>query len=202
MAIKLTPSHPAEALILARTSQAVCERATRLRLMIFDVDGVLTDGSLLYGEHGETIKAFHALDGFGIRMLQESGILVSFITGRDSPIVARRAADLGISDVQQGVRDKSQALTALAQRHGLDMEQVGFMGDDVIDLHAMQRVGFAASVPEAPPYVAQAAHWISSRPAGTGAARECCDLILAAQGRLGGFIAGRPRAPLTVGSPQ
>jgi len=163
MAIKLTPSHPAEALILARTSQAVCERATRLRLMIFDVDGVLTDGTLLYGEHGESIKAFHALDGFGIRMLQESGILVSFITGRDSPIVARRAADLGISDVQQGVRDKSQALTVLAQRHGLDMEHVGFMGDDVIDLHAMQRVGFAASVPEAPPYVAQAAHWISGR---------------------------------------
>lgn len=202
MAIKTTPSHPAEALILARTSQAVCERATRLRLMIFDVDGILTDGTLHYGEHGESVKVFHALDGFGIRMLQESGILVSFITGRDSPIVARRAADLGVSDVQQGVRNKSDALTALAHTHGLDMEHIGFMGDDVIDLAAMQRVGFAASVPEAPAYVAQAAHWTSSRRAGSGAARECCDLILAAQGRLGGFIAGRPRAPLTTGSPQ
>lgn len=202
MAIKLTPTHPAEAMILARTSQDVCERASRIRLMIFDVDGVLTDGSLYYDEHGESIKRFHALDGFGVRMLQESGILVSFMTGRDSPILARRAADLGISDVQQGVRNKSEALSALAQRHNLELEEIGFMGDDVIDLAAMQRVGFAASVPEAPGYIAQAAHWIAKRGAGHGAARECCDLILSAQGRLGGFIVSRNRTPLTSGSPQ
>ena len=202
MAIKLPPKHPAESVILARTSQDVCERASRVRLMIFDVDGVLTDGSLYYGEHGEAIKRFHALDGFGMRMLQESGIQVCLMTGRDSPILARRAADLGIADLQQGVRNKSAALSTLAQQYNLELDQVGFMGDDVIDLAAMQRVGFAASVPEAPSYIAQAAHWLSKRAAGNGAARECCDLILAAQGRLGGFLVGHNRTPLTSGSPQ
>lgn len=202
MALTLTPSHPAEALILARTTQDVCERALRVRLMIFDVDGILTDGTLYYSEHGESLKRFHALDGFGVRMLQESGIQVAFVTGRDSPIVARRAAELGVADVHQGVRNKSEVVSQLAQRYKLEMDQIGFMGDDVIDLAAMQRVGFAASVQEAPSYITQAAHWISHRPAGSGAARECCDLILAAQSRLGGFLGNRPRVPLTSGSPQ
>jgi len=165
MAIPLPP-HPAEALILARVPQDVRERVARLRLMIFDVDGVLTDGRLYYGEHGETVKRFHALDGFGLRMLHESGIEVVFMTGRDSPTVSRRAAELGISEVQQGVRDKSAAVTALAQRCNVELDDVGFMGDDIIDLAAMQRVGFAASVAEAPTYVAQAAHWVAPRPAG------------------------------------
>ncbi|MPS27239.1 HAD hydrolase family protein [Pigmentiphaga sp.] len=199
MAIPLLP-HPAEALILARVPQDVRERATRLRLMIFDVDGVLTDGRLYYGEHGETMKRFHALDGFGLRMLHESGIEVVFMTGRDSPSVSRRAAELGISEVQQGVRDKSAAVTALAQRCNVELDDVGFMGDDIIDLAAMQRVGFAASVSEAPVYVTQAAHWVATRPAGDGAARECCDLILAAQGRLGGYITSRTRTTITAGS--
>ncbi len=194
--------HPAEALILARVSQDIRERAERLRLMVFDVDGVLTDGTLYYGEHGEAIKRFHALDGFGLRMLQESGVVVAFMTGRDSPLVARRAAELGISEVQQGVRDKSVALNALAQRHGLEFEHIGFMGDDVIDLAAMQRVGLATSVAEAPFYVVQAAHWVATQAAGKGAARECCDLILAAQGRLGGFISNRSHTTFTSGSPQ
>ncbi|VCU71775.1 3-deoxy-D-manno-octulosonate 8-phosphate phosphatase KdsC [Pigmentiphaga humi] len=194
--------HPAEALILARVPQDLRERVARLRLMIFDVDGVLTDGRLHYGEHGETVKIFHALDGFGLRMLHESGIEVAFMTGRDSPTVSRRAAELGISEVQQGVRDKSAAVAALAQRHGLDLAEVGFMGDDIIDLAAMQRVGFAASVAEAPTYVGQAAHWIAQRPAGHGAVRECCDLILASQGRLGGYVANRTRSPVTAGGSE
>ncbi|GAA4337685.1 HAD-IIIA family hydrolase [Pigmentiphaga soli] len=203
MAIKPLPTHPAEALILARATREVCLRAARLRMMIFDVDGVLTNGVLNYGEHGETVKQFHALDGYGLRMLHDIGIEVALMTGRDSPTVARRAADLGLAEVQQGVRDKSAAVTALAQRHGFDLDEVGFMGDDIIDLAAMQRVGFAASVAEAPVYVAQAAHWVATRPAGFGAARECCDLILAAQGRLGGFIASGSRSALTTaGSPQ
>ncbi len=201
MAIHHDPFHPAESLILARVSSDVRERAAKLRLMIFDVDGVLTDGTLYYGEHGEALKRFHALDGFGLRMLHESGIQVAFMTGRESPVVSRRAADLGIAEVQQGVRDKSSALTAPAHRHGLDLELVGFMGDDVIDLAAMQRVGFAASVPQAPAYVAQAAHWVSTLHAGEGAVRECCDVILAAQGRLAGYLTHRSRIGLT-GSPQ
>lgn len=183
-------AHPAEALVLARITPAVRERAAAVRLMVFDVDGVLTDGSLYYGEHGEMFKRFHALDGHGLRLLMEGGLKVALITGRSGPIVDRRAAELGIADVQQGVRDKASALAELAQRHGVQLNQTGYMGDDVIDLPAMQRAGFAASVPGAPGYVSQAAHWISTQPGGSGAVRECCDLLLASQGRLGHFLAG------------
>ncbi|MBB5214744.1 3-deoxy-D-manno-octulosonate 8-phosphate phosphatase (KDO 8-P phosphatase) [Parapusillimonas granuli] len=185
---KLT--HPAEALILAKLAPAVIDRARQLRLMIFDVDGVLTDGRLWYGEHGELMKGFHALDGHGLRLLRESGIEVALMTGREGPIVARRAAELGISLVFQGVRDKGQAIVALAQERGFELSEVGYMGDDIIDMAALQRVGFAASVPDAPAYVSQIVHWVSNRPGGSGAVRDCCDLILAAQGRLGGFLAG------------
>ncbi len=182
-------SHPAEALILAKIAPAVIERARQVRIMAFDVDGVLTDGRLWYGEHGELIKCFHALDGHGLKLLRESGIAVALVTGREGPIVARRAAELGISMVRQGVRDKAQVLSELAQEHGCSLAEAGYMGDDLIDLAAMQRVGFAASVPDAPAYILQAAHWIATRPGGSGAVRECCDLILASQRRLGAFFA-------------
>ncbi|TEA78319.1 KdsC family phosphatase [Allopusillimonas ginsengisoli] len=182
-------SHPAEALILARISPAVVERARQVRTMAFDVDGVLTDGRLWYGEHGELIKCFHALDGHGLKLLRESGITVALITGREGPILARRAAELGISLVYQGVRDKARVIAELAQQQGCTLAEIGYMGDDIIDLAALQRVGFAASVPDAPAYVSQAAHWISSRHGGDGAVRECCDLILASQRRLGAFFA-------------
>ncbi len=181
-------AHPAEALLLARIAQPVRERAAAIRLMVFDVDGVLTDGSLYFGEQGEMLKRFNALDGHGLRLLMESGIKVALITGRAGPITARRAAELGIAELMQGVRDKGAALTELAQRLGIQLNQTGFMGDDIIDLPAMQRAGFAASVTNAPAYVAQAAHWVSTQPGGSGAARECCDLLLAAQGRLGAFL--------------
>lgn len=203
----MTPSpsskHPAEAMTLARVPQDVRERVQSLRLMIFDVDGVMTDGRLFYGEQGELIKQFHSLDGLGIRMLQESGIKVAFMTGRSSAQVALRAADLGISEVMQGVRDKAAALAQLAQRHQLQPAEIGFMGDDLIDLPAMQLVGFAASVPAAPSYVAQAAHWVATREGGHGAVREACDLILAAQGRLGAFVSARSLTTLRADlSPQ
>ncbi|MFT0545696.1 KdsC family phosphatase [Allopusillimonas ginsengisoli] len=193
-------SHPVEALILAKESQGVIERARQIKLMAFDVDGVLTDGSLWYGEHGEQIKRFNALDGHGLRLLRESGITVALITGREGPIVDRRAAELGIPLVQQGVRDKALALATLAQDHGCTLAETGYMGDDIIDLAALQRAGFAASVPNAPAYVTQAAHWVSSLQGGSGAARECCDLILAAQGKLGAFFA--PNAMFMSGSIQ
>ena len=180
--------HPAEVMLLARTTPQVHQRARDVRLMAFDIDGVLTDGGLWYGENGELVKRFHSLDGYGLRMLRESGIAVAFITGRKGPIVARRAAELGIEMVQQGVRDKVQALGTMAQELGCTLDQVGFMGDDIMDLAALQRVGFSASVPNAPPYITQAVHWVASVNGGHGAARECCDLILAAQGRLGAFL--------------
>ena len=192
--------HPAEAQLLAKVSAAVIERTRKVRLMAFDVDGVLTDGSLWYSKNGEVVKGFHVLDGHGLRLLKESGIMVALITGRQGAIVDRRAAELGIDIVQQGVRDKAQALAQLAQEYGLDMEQIGYMGDDLIDLAAMQRAGFAASVTNAPAYITQAAHWVSERTGGSGAARDCCDLILASQGRLASFF--EPRSMLMTGAMQ
>jgi 3-deoxy-D-manno-octulosonate 8-phosphate phosphatase, YrbI family len=180
--------HPAEALILAKVQAPVIDRVKQLRLMAFDVDGVLTDGRLWYSAQGEQLKAFHVLDGHGLKLLMESGIEVALITGRDGAVVGRRAAELGIAVVQHGVRDKARALQALAQERGCSLSEIGYMGDDIIDIHAMNRAGFAASVPNAPAYVAQAAHWISQSPGGSGAVRECCDLILAAQGKLGAFF--------------
>lgn len=188
MTTSISASHPAEALVLARISPSVRERASAVRLMVFDVDGVLTDGSLYYGENGETLKRFHALDGHGLRLLLEGGLKVALITGRSGPIVARRAAELGISEVIQGARDKGSALIELVQRSGVQLEQAGYMGDDIIDLPAMQRAGFSASVPNAPAYITQAAHWVSTQVGGNGAVRECCDILLASQGRLGAFL--------------
>ena len=181
-------AHPAEALILARIDPSVRARLERLKLMVFDVDGVLTDGGLWYTEQGETLKRFNALDGHGLKMLEVSGIQVALVTGRESPIIARRAAELGLGAVMQNVRDKGAVLSELLTRFGVALEQTGFMGDDLIDLPAMQRAGFSASVPDAPAYITQAAHWVSERRGGHGAARECCDLILAAQQRLGVFF--------------
>lgn len=192
--------HPAEAQILAKISPAVIDRAIKIRLMAFDVDGVLTDGTLWYSRNGEVVKGFHALDGHGLRLLKESGIMVALITGRQGPIVDRRAAELGIDIIQQGVRDKAEALQQLAQEYGFDMEQIGYMGDDLIDLPALQRAGLAASVPNAPSYIVQAAHWVSERTGGQGAARECCDLILASQGRLAAFF--EPQSMLMTGAIQ
>lgn len=182
------PTHPAEALLLARIPADVVERARKVRLMVFDVDGVLTDGSLWYGEHGEALKRFHVLDGHGLKMLTISGVTVALMTAREGPILARRAAELGLSHLYQGVRDKAKTLLSLAQKEGLALESVGYMGDDVIDLAAMQRAGLAVSVPHAPAYVAQTAHWVTHAAGGHGAVRECCDMLLASQGKLGHLL--------------
>ncbi len=184
----LTP-HPAEALVLSKISPAIRERAAQIKLIAFDVDGILTDGSLWYGDNGELIKRFHALDGHGVKMLQQAGIRVALITGREGNILARRAADLGLADIFQNVRDKVAVLSQLANECGLGFENVAFMGDDVIDMSAMQKCGFSVSVPNAPLYVQQAAHWTTTLAGGHGAVRECADLILASQGALSGFFA-------------
>lgn len=190
-----TLSHPAEALILAKAAPAVIERVRQVRLMAFDVDGVLTDGRLWYSPQGEQLKCFHVLDGHGMKLLLESGITVALITGRDGAVISRRAAELGIAHVQHSVRDKATALQTLAQEVGCNLSQVGYMGDDIIDVPAMQRAGFAASVPNAPAYVVQAAHWVSPSPGGAGAVRDCSDLILAAQGKLAAFFSPNALRP-------
>src|SRR3546814_16768614 len=144
------------------------------------------------------LKRFNALDGHGLRLLGESGIIVALITGRQGPIISRRAAELGISIVHQGIRDKSETLEALAREHGHTPDQVGYMGDDIIHLPALQRAGFAARVPTAPTYITQAAHWVASRSGGAGPVRECCHLLLAAHGRPGAFVA--PNASVLGGT--
>lgn len=157
-------------------------RAGHVRLMIFDVDGILTDGSLHYGPEGEEIKTFNVLDGHGIKLLQQSGVPAAIISARKSTIVARRASDLGIQHLYQGVHDKRTAFEQLLAQTGISAEACGFVGDDVIDLPILLRVGFAASVPNAHQEVRSRVHYITQAPGGRGAARELCDFILRAQG--------------------
>lgn len=157
-------------------------RAARVRLMIFDVDGILTDGSLHYAPDGEMIKTFNVLDGHGIKLLQQSGVATAIISARKSAIVAKRAADLGIPYLYQGVHDKLEAFEQLLGKTGVAREACGFVGDDVIDLPILMRVGFAASVPNGHAEVQSRVHYVTQAGGGHGAARELCDFILRAQG--------------------
>jgi len=158
------------------------ERARRIRLMIFDVDGVLTDGSLQFGPDGEAMKTFNVLDGHGIKLLMQTGVETAIISARQSPIVARRAADLGIPHVQQGVDNKLVAFERLLAQTGLNAADCGYVGDDVIDLPILTRVGTAFSVPNGHSEVRARVHLVTQAGGGRGAAREICDLILRARG--------------------
>lgn len=163
---------------------SLSERIKPLRLVAFDVDGVLTDGGLYLSDSGEEFKRFNSLDGHGLKMLKNSGIELAIITGRTSRCVEMRAKNLGITRVYQGVEDKLAAMQSLLADIKLAPEQAAFMGDDVVDLPVMRRVGLALSVPAAPQIVRDHAHYISQRAAGHGAVREVCELILGAQGNL------------------
>jgi len=164
--------------------QEVCARARRLRLAVFDVDGVLTDGTLYYLPSGEELKAFNVLDGHGMKMLQESGVGLAIISSRSSPCVTERARNLGIDLLYQGVSDKLAAFNALLKHCGVEADSCSFMGDDVVDLPVMRRCGLAASVPDAPAVVRRQAHYITRARGGHGAARELCELVMQAQGKL------------------
>jgi 3-deoxy-D-manno-octulosonate 8-phosphate phosphatase (KDO 8-P phosphatase) len=159
-------------------------RAKDLKLMIFDVDGVLTDGTLYYSERGEELKAFNIQDGLGIRLLKQYGVEVALITARNSRAVELRAANLGIAQLFQGVEDKRAAYAALLAQLGLPTGQSGYMGDDLIDLPLITRCGFAATVPAAPQALKSRAHYVTRAPGGHGAVREVCEFILRAQGAL------------------
>lgn len=165
------------------------ERASRIRLVIFDVDGVLTDGSLFLGDDGQEYKAFNSRDGHGMVMLQESGVQLAVITGRTSNVVQMRMESLGVSDVYQGYRNKLPAYEELKQRRSLDDAQIAYVGDDVVDLPIMRRVGLAIAVADAQAAVREQAHWCTSASGGRGAAREVCELILQAQGALDQIMA-------------
>lgn len=162
----------------------LAERIKPLRLIAFDVDGVLTDGGLYLSDSGEEFKRFNSLDGHGLKMLKNSGVELAIITGRSSKCVELRAKNLGIARLYQGVDDKLAAMQALLADLKLAPEQAAFMGDDVVDLPVLRRVGLALSVPAAPQIVRDHAHYVSQRDAGHGAVREVCELILGAQGNL------------------
>ncbi|WP_084187199.1 KdsC family phosphatase [Andreprevotia chitinilytica] len=165
------------------------DRARAVRMMIFDVDGVMTDGSLYYTDEGQEIKAFNSLDGHGLRMLQNTGVKIAIITGRQSKLVAHRAKNLGIDFIYQGAHDKRSAFESLLAASGVTADQCGYMGDDVIDLPVMIRVAFAIAVPRAPDIVRKHAHYVTTLQGGHGAVREACEFIMQAQGTLDGVLA-------------
>jgi 3-deoxy-D-manno-octulosonate 8-phosphate phosphatase (KDO 8-P phosphatase) len=160
------------------------ERAACVRLLALDVDGVLTDGRLVYGESGEQLKTFHVRDGLGLRLLMNANIAVAVITARRSPALHARMRDLGITHVFSGRDDKLCALHELLDTLGLSLDACAFMGDDIIDLPVLRQVGLAASVADAHLLVREAAHVVTSAAGGHGAVRELCDLLLEHQGGL------------------
>ena len=165
------------------------ERARHVRLMGFDVDGVLTDGRLWYGPQGETLKAFSAHDGMGMRLLADSGIALALITSRKSEAVALRAAELRVPYVLQGSEDKHGPFAGLLAKLGLRPDEGGYMGDDLVDLPVLRRCGFACAPASAPEVVRSHAHYVASAPAGAGAVREVCEFVLRAQGKLESALA-------------
>lgn len=162
----------------------ILDKASRVRLVVFDVDGVLTDGSLYLGDDGQEYKAFHSRDGHGMAMLREAGVEIGIITGRTSRVVVHRMASLGIEHIYQGQRDKLPAFEDLIGKLGLSADEVAFVGDDVVDLPILTRAGLAIAVADAHPLVVRHSHWQTPSPGGRGAARDVCELILEARGQL------------------
>jgi 3-deoxy-D-manno-octulosonate 8-phosphate phosphatase (KDO 8-P phosphatase) len=168
-------------------TDALLQRAARVRLACFDVDGTLTDGGLFLDAQGREGKTFHVQDGLGLVLLRRSGIEVLLVTARQGQVVEHRARELGIG-VHQGVKDKLALVTALCAERGLTLEQVMFMGDDLADLTTLRQVGLAVVPGNVHAWVAPAAHWRTHAQGGHGAAREACDLLLAAQGWAGSLL--------------
>ena len=164
--------------------QDILEKAAKIKMVIFDVDGVLTDGSLFIGDDGQEYKAFNSKDGHGMRMLQDGGVEIAIITGRVSNVVEHRVKDLGIKHVYQGKRQKLPAFEELLKIVNLKPEEVAYVGDDVVDLPVMTKVGLAICVQDGHPYVKKHAHWITEHGGGRGAGRDVCEMLLEAKGKL------------------
>lgn len=171
------------------------EPLRQVRLLALDVDGVLSDGQLYFDSEGVEIKAFSVLDGHGLKLAKRFGIEVALITGRSSPMVARRAAALGIRHLFQGVERKLPVLRELCRQLDITLDQVAYCGDDMPDLAAMRHSAVGISVPNAPDYIQQHADWVTRRAGGQGAVREICDALLRAQGHwdalLDSYLAAR-----------
>ena len=164
------------------TSPTLEQRVARIRLLVLDADGVLTEGRIFYDHQGHELRVFDVRDGHGLKLLTRAGYEVAIISGRTSQANQRRASELGIEELHQDVKIKLPVLEDLLQRKGLTWEQAAYMGDDLIDLPAMRAVGLALAPADADPEALKAAHWVSSSPGGRGAVRQACELIL----KLGG----------------
>ncbi len=169
---------------MSSPSPEVIDKARQIKLLVLDVDGVLSDGKLYFSAQGDELKAFNILDGHGIKMLRSQGIEVGIITGRNSPIVARRARDLGIELIFQGREDKRVALDEMTRDVGIALDQTAYMGDDLPDLGALVSAQLGFTVPNAHEFVQEHADYCTTRRGGEGAVREVCDLILQAQDKL------------------
>ena len=159
------------------------ERLGKIRLLLLDVDGVMTDGRIVYDDHGNETKAFDVKDGHGLKLLQRAGIRVGIITGRQSPVVDRRAAELGIELIYQGAKDKLVPFREILHKTGLNVDEIAYVGDDLPDVPVLRRVGFAATVADAQAEVKPYVHYVTRHPGGRGAVREICDLLLKETGR-------------------
>jgi 3-deoxy-D-manno-octulosonate 8-phosphate phosphatase (KDO 8-P phosphatase) len=164
--------------------QDVLERAKNIKLVIFDVDGVLTNGSIIIGDDGEEYKAFHSRDGHGMKLLQYTGVEIGIITGRTSKVVEYRMTSLGVAHLYQGQHVKMPAFDDLIERLSLTPEQCAYVGDDWVDIAIMKRVGLAITVNDADDIVKKYAHWVTPANGGKGAARQVCELIMQGQGTL------------------
>jgi len=159
------------------------EKIKPIKLLILDVDGVLTDGKIIYNDRGEEIKAFHVRDGHGLKLLMRAGIGIALITGRKSKVVLHRARDLGIKNVYQRVTNKIEVYEKILKGKKLKDENVGFVGDDLVDIPVLKRVGFSAAVGDAIPEVREVADYVASKKGGEGAVREICELLLKVQNK-------------------
>ncbi len=166
----------------------VWQRAQNIRLLVLDVDGVLTDGRLYFDAKGETLKVFHVRDGHGIKLAQRAGLEVALLSGRRSDAAYHRARELGIVRFHEGLRDKVAVLEDIMASMGIEAAQVAAVGDDLVDLPLMSRAGLSVAVADAVPEVLAAAHWVTALPGGRGAVREVCDLLIKAQGKWGEMI--------------
>lgn len=173
------PTHPAD----------VLQRAAKIRLIGFDVDGTLTDGQLHYGTDGHEAKSFHVQDGMGFTLLRHAGIAIALVTARLSPVVEQRGRELQVAHIHTGERNKLACMQRIAAERGIGMDEVAFMGDDLPDLATLRGVGLAIAPADAHRWVLPAVHWVTPRKGGFGAARDACDLLLQAQGKVEAILA-------------
>jgi len=165
--------------------ERLLSKIRKVRLLILDVDGVLTDGLIIIDDAGLESKQFDVRDGHGLKILMRCGVDVALLTGRRSKVVEHRAADLGITEVYQGVWNKAEAFAGVLERYKLAPEETAYVGDDIVDIPLLKRVGFSIAVADAVPEARTIVDYVTKRPGGRGAVREVCEMILAAQGRWG-----------------